>query len=131
MDLICLDANVLFSASYSTSAKVRKLWDLPDTELVAAGYALGECDRNIHDDTQRAELGRLMHSVRILDYPESASLPAGVELVEKDRPILLAAIHAGASHLLTGDSRHFGHLFSKRVSGVLILPPAEYLRGRA
>jgi hypothetical protein len=68
--------------------------------------------------------------VRIIRYPEGISLPEAVELVEKDRPILLAAIHAHASHLLTGDFAHFGHLYGSRIAGVLILPPAEYLSAR-
>ena len=130
MDVICLDANVLFSASYSTGATIRQLWDLPDAELVAAGYAVEEAARNLRREPQRAELGRLMCSVRVIDYPAFTSLPGDVELVEKDQPILLAAIHARASHLLTGDFNHFGHLYGKRISGVLILPPAVYLRSR-
>ena len=130
MDVICLDANVLFSASYSMAATIRRLWDLPQTELIAASYAREEADRNLRTEWQRVELGRLMRSVRIIDYPAFTSLPDGVELVEKDQPILMAAVHAGASHLLTGDLKHFGHLFGRRVSGVLILPPAAYLRGR-
>jgi predicted nucleic acid-binding protein len=131
LDVICLDANVLFSAAYDMAAGLRRLWELPDVELVAAGYALEECARNIHDPTQKAELARLLRSVRTLDHPASASCPDDVNLDEKDRPILLAAIHARASHLLTGDFRHFGHLYGKRIAGVLILTPAEYLRIRS
>lgn len=48
-----------------------------------------------------------------------------------DRPILLAAIAARATHLLTGDVKHFGRLFGRRVEGVVILTPGDYLRGRA
>ncbi|HUL34808.1 MAG TPA: hypothetical protein VL128_13055 [Candidatus Eisenbacteria bacterium] len=49
---------------------------------------------------------------------------------EKDRPILAAAIAARAMHLITGDGRHFGAYFGKRVSGVVVMTPAEYLRRR-
>jgi hypothetical protein len=35
-----------------------------------------------------------------------------------------------ATHLLTGDIKHFGSLFGVTVEGVLILPPAEYLKGK-
>ena len=130
MDVICLDANVLFSASYSTRTNIRQLWDLPDTELVAARYAVEEAARNLRSEPQRAAFSLQMRTVRVVDYPRFTSLPVDLELVEKDRPILLAAIHAHASHLLTGDFKHFGHLFEKQISGVLILPPAAYLRGR-
>ncbi len=37
----------------------------------------------------------------------------------KDQPILAAANGAGCTHLLTGDARHFGHLYGKRVQGAL------------
>jgi hypothetical protein len=57
---------------------------------------------------------------------EHFTLPRGVRLPEKDMPILLAAIDGGATHLLTGDREHFGLYFRKEISGVLILPPAEY-----
>jgi hypothetical protein len=53
-----------------------------------------------------------------------------VELAEKDAPILLAAIGARATHLLTGDVRDFGRYFGKRLGGVLVLTPGEYLRRR-
>jgi hypothetical protein len=130
LDVICLDANVLFSAAYSTRTNIRQLWDLPDTELIAASHAVEEAARNLRSEPQRAELDRLMRSVRVIDYPVFAAIPDDVELVEKDRPILLAAIHSRASHLLTGDFRHFSHLYGERISGVLILPPAAYLHGR-
>ena len=50
-----------------------------------------------------------------------------VELPDKDRPVLLAAIGVGATHLLTGDFRHFGPLFGESIEGVLILPSGYYL----
>jgi len=53
-------------------------------------------------------------------------LPLDVVLPEKDRPILLAAIRAHATHLLTGDKQHFGPLYGQSISGVLILRPADY-----
>lgn len=46
---------------------------------------------------------------------------------KKDRPILLVAIQAQATHLLTGDKRHFGSLYGQCISGVHILRPADYL----
>ena len=45
-------------------------------------------------------------------------LPEGVSLPEKDVPILLAAIEARATHPLTGNLRHFGSYFGKRVEGI-------------
>lgn len=58
--------------------------------------------------------------------PESVR-PPHIELPDKDRPILSAAVNAGATHLLTGDFRHFGPYYGEEIGGVLILPPADYL----
>jgi hypothetical protein len=38
----------------------------------------------------------------------------------------LAAIHAGSEYLLTGDARHFAHLYGRRIEGVLVLRQAEF-----
>ena len=56
---------------------------------------------------------------------ETARLP------EKDQPILLAAVGAEATHLITGDFTHFGPYYDKKLVGVLVLTPADYLRERA
>jgi hypothetical protein len=51
-----------------------------------------------------------------------------VELPAKDWPILWAAVVAKATHLVTGDVRHFGPYFGRSIAGVLIIRPADYLR---
>jgi len=53
-----------------------------------------------------------------------------VKLPDKDRPVLLAAIGVGATHLLSGDFRHFGPLYRERIEGVLILSTGDYLSSR-
>jgi hypothetical protein len=57
-------------------------------------------------------------------------LPEDVQLAEKDVPILLAAVDSGFTHLLTGDKRRFNTLYGKRVGGVLVQTPAQYLKSR-
>lgn len=58
-------------------------------------------------------------------------LPPEILLPEKDVPMMLAAIEARATHLLTGDLRHFGPYFGKKISGVLIVSPGDYLKDRS
>jgi len=78
--------------------------------------------------SQTAPLGvRTILKVQLFDAGKH-ELPDGVSLPRKDVPSLLAAIEARATHLLTGDLRHFGSYFGKRVEGILVLPPGEYLR---
>jgi predicted nucleic acid-binding protein len=50
----------------------------------------------------------------------TTELPFGVSLVEKDAPVLLAAISARADILVSGDKRHFNHLFGKTIEGVRV-----------
>ena len=132
MDRLFLDANVLFSAAYREGAGVTKLWRLPDMLLVTSEYAIEEARRNLPDPEQSQRLERLLAEV---ERAPAASLDPsarqGVELREKDWPILGGALVAGATHLITGDVRDFGRYFGERVLGVTVLPPADYLRSRS
>lgn len=131
MDRLFLDANVLFSAAYREDSGLRRLWTLPAVELVTSAYAAEEARRNLDDAASRSRLAGLLADLERL--PE-ARLPAGIpelaSLPPKDRPILAAAVRANATHLITGDIRHFGPLFGGTVAGVLVQRPADYLRGR-
>jgi predicted nucleic acid-binding protein len=125
MDRLFLDANVLFSAAYRPGAGLLKIWRLKKVALCSSRYALSEANLNLDDEKQRRRLGKLAQQLRLFD-PPSGKLPAGIALPEKDIPILLAAIEARATHLLTGDVRDFGPYFGKRIEGVRILLPGEY-----
>ena len=130
MDRLFLDANVLFSAAYRSDAGLCRLWELVDVELVTSAYALAEARVNLQEEEQRRRLAQLALSMQTIAGLMPRALPAGVTLRDKDRPILLAAIEARATHLLTGDMRDFGPYHGKIVEGVLILPPAAYLHSR-
>lgn len=130
MDPLFLDANVLFSAAYREDAGVGALWHLPDAQLLSSSYAVEEARRNLADRGQLRRLDRLLRAVRLTDRVPDRPLPPGMSLPQKDRPILLGAIGAGATHLVTGDSRHFGRLFGETVAGIVIVTPARYLAQR-
>jgi predicted nucleic acid-binding protein len=129
MDRLFLDANILFSAAYRPNAGLLKFWRLPDVQLCSSRYALEEARSNLTEAAQRHRLDRLSADLSFFDSA-SHQPPRGVNLPEKDIPILLAAIEAHCTHLITGDLRHFGPYFGKKLSGILILLPAEYLRLR-
>lgn len=132
MDRVFLDANVLFSAAHRPDSGLRRLWALPDVTLLTSAYAGAEARRNLATAEQRADLTTLLGSVTVLpDVAEPFAIPPTLTLSAKDRPILGAAIHAQATHLLTGDVTHFGVLYGQTIAGVLILRPAVYLRARA
>jgi hypothetical protein len=46
-------------------------------------------------------------------------------LVEKDRPVLSAAIQLDSDILVTGDNKHFGYLYGANIEGVTIHSPAS------
>lgn len=132
MDRIFLDANVLFSAAYLENSGLGRLWQLANVELLSSAYAVEEARRNLALDRAPAlsRLERLTAALTIVNPPQHLKLPANVRLESKDRPILLAAVHGKADFLLTGDGRHFGHLYGKRIEGVTVLRPAQYFERR-
>jgi uncharacterized protein len=134
MDLIFLDANILFSAAYRPDAGLRRLWSQPRrVRRMTSVYAAEEARRNLSQPKQREELEELLGSVEIIGTAASTDRPlfSTIELPDKDQPILLAAIGAGATHLLTGDSQHFGPYYGERIEGVLIFSPGDYLTSRS
>jgi uncharacterized protein len=133
VDRVFLDANILFSAAYRPGSSLRQLWTLANTELLASPFAIKEASDNLAlaRPAQLHDLSALLATVtQVPDPPGAAVLPPGVTLPDKDRPILLSAIDSRATHLLTGDVRHFGPYFGQSIGGVLILRPAAYLAAR-
>jgi uncharacterized protein len=132
VDLVFLDANMLFSAAYRSDAGLRKLWRLKGVRLITSVYAAEEANRNLVQPGQREDLEELLGSVEIITTaaPIGQPIPSTIELPDKDQPILRAAIGAGATHLLTGDFQHFGPYYGERVEGVLILSPGGYLSSK-
>jgi predicted nucleic acid-binding protein len=130
MDRLFLDANVLFSAAYQPGAGLLQLWKLKNVVLCSSRYAMAEADLNLDDESQRKRLATLVEKLQLFEASER-ELPRGISLPEKDVPILLAAIAARATHLLTGDVRDFGPYFGKKIEGVMIVLPGEYLSMRS
>jgi predicted nucleic acid-binding protein len=132
LDRLFLDANVLFSAAYRDDAGLRRLWVLEAAQLLTSRFAAEEARRNVRAKRPHrvADLEDLLGRVEIEEPGGGDPLPPEIELPERDRPILLAAIRARATHLITGDTRHFGRYAGKTIAGVHILPPSAYLATR-
>ena len=127
MDRVFLDANVLFSAAYRPHAGLLAFWKLKDVTLCSSRYAVEEARINLPEEVQKERLNRLAAGLQLFD-PAELDLPTGIALPEKDVPILLAAMAARATHLITGDVRHFGRYFNRKIAWILVLTPAEYLK---
>ncbi len=128
VDRIFLDANILFSVAYG-SPGLSLLWQSVRQKrcmLFASNFVVEEAKRNLSDPEQKKRLEEYLSEVRIV--PEAdPTLPCPIELPEKDRPVLMAAVLNKADYLLTGDSTHFGKYFGQTVNGVKICRPRDYL----
>jgi len=118
---IFLDANVLFSASNHDSHIARLLEIMSnDHTAVTSDFALEEARRNVQLKRPVWSEG-FMTLASQLEVTPSVLFDLPVELDAKDRPILCAAIRAGCDLLVTGDRKHFGHLYGHSVEGVTIV----------
>jgi hypothetical protein len=132
VDKLFLDANVLFTAAHNPHGKAAFLFEKSNAarwELISSRYAMEEARRNIAIKYPpcRPRLEELLRGVKETPQPASRELP--FDLPEKDRPIFLAAQAAGATHLLTGDLKHFGsHMnLPERSAGIVIQTVGDYL----
>jgi hypothetical protein len=101
-------------------------------QRITSIYAAEEARRNLSQPKQREDLEELLDSVEITATDASKGRPlfSTIELPDKDQPLVLAAIGAGATHLLIGDVQHFGPQYGERIEGVLILSPGDYIASR-
>jgi predicted nucleic acid-binding protein len=133
---VFLDANVLFSAAYREQAGLAVLWKLRRVQLLTSSYAAQEAANNLDATEQQSRLRDLIEKLEIvsdalgIDATTQDKL-AGIDLPDKDRPILAAAVAAKADFLLTGDIHHFGKHFNQMICGVRILRPTVFLKSFA
>lgn len=132
MDRLFLDANILVSAALKPESRLAGLWMLAEVRLLASPHVVAEARRNVREPEAASRLAALLGAVAVLpSEPAEFEIAGCPPLLEKDRPVLLGAIVANADYLLTGDMTHFRECFGKRLGGVLVVLPREYLRQRA
>ncbi|MFZ5634595.1 MAG: PIN domain-containing protein [Bacillota bacterium] len=128
MDRLFLDANVLFSVAYG-SRGLEILWDKArqgHIKLLASSYVVEEAMRNLSRPEQLTKLKELLTELTIV--PEAdPGIPCPVKLPAKDIPVLMAAVQARATHLITGDLNHCGDYRKKTIQGVFICTPGEVI----
>lgn len=130
--LLFLDANVLFAAAYRAEGNARALLHLAThsgATVASSTFAVDEAMRNLRLKAPAAEseFQILMGGITLAGGPDRRALDRAYRhgLPEKDVPILAAAIAIRANLLVTGDRRHFGPLFGRKIDGVEILAPAD------
>jgi predicted nucleic acid-binding protein len=129
------DANVVFSAAHREEGRSQDLVALAQAgycELVSSAHALEEARRNLvlkSRDFEERLAAVLAVTTVVAEAPATlVDWALGHGLPLKDAPILAAAIHAKATLLVTGDSRHFKDLYSREMHGTLIVTPASALQ---
>ncbi|MHB8870717.1 MAG: PIN domain-containing protein [Thermoleophilia bacterium] len=110
-----LDANVLFTAAHNRQGKAALLVELSALEswaLATSGYAVGEARTNLRRKYPSAEgrLDGLLETVRVLPDVDPSLCTRPVPA--KDKAIVAAAVAWRATHLLTGDLKHFGQFMT-------------------
>lgn len=118
---IFLDANVLFSACKPSSAIADLISLIHERhEMVTSDLALEEARRNIGAKRPQWKEAFVQLRQKVSVVPtRMVDLP--VTLVEKDAPILASAILSQCNYFVTGDKKHFGHLYDKKVAGLEIV----------
>jgi predicted nucleic acid-binding protein len=132
---VFLDANVIFSAALSPAGNARALFTLAGlrgTQLLTSRFAADEALRNIvaKNPQHVSEAESLLASITEVAEPPPAWLEAArhQRVPAKDAPILGAAMAHGADVLVTGDRSHFGHLYGKRIEGMMVASPSTAVR---
>jgi predicted nucleic acid-binding protein len=122
-----LDSNVLISASLAKDHKFLEFWRMHRVTPAASMYAIGEVRRNLWLPAQHLRFDQLLAKTQMVADANQRIIPDGIDLPPKDRPILAAAIAAKVHFLVTGDRKHFATLYGRRIAGVEVISPADFL----
>ena len=128
VDRVFIDANILFPVAYG-SPGLKRLWELAENGsciLFASRYVIEEAKRNLAEAKHIENLDEYSNNVYTVSEVDP-ELVCPVDLPDKDRPVLMAAISAEADYLITGDVTHFGKYFGKTIMGVKICLPRDYI----
>ncbi len=123
---VFLDTNILISASISPTSRFLDFWRLRSVTVFTSPYVTGEARKHLTGEAlYRFEL--LLLQMEEVRETALAVLPSDIDLVEKDRPVLIAALAAHADYLITGDKAHFGQLYGTFIDETIVLPPRTFL----
>ena len=126
-----LDANILFTAAYNPKGLARLLFDFQKRKavsLLTSSLAVEEARINLEIKKAAAldDLGKLIETLEVIETP--APFSATLDLPPKDLAIFAAALAGRATHLLTGDKKHFGRYFNNpsRTGGITVQTVREF-----
>jgi uncharacterized protein len=127
-----LDANVLFTAAHNPAGKASLIFEpavMGHWAIVTSGQAVEEARHNLRLKYPAClpRLEMLLKNALVAPVVDGRACP--LDLPAKDVPIFLAAVHARATHLLTGDLRHFGRFMDppSQTGGITICTVSTFL----
>ncbi|TVR61191.1 MAG: DNA-binding protein [Spirochaetaceae bacterium] len=125
---VFLDANILFSASWSDGPIRRLLADLHEAGhvCIADGYVWSEAERNLiaHRSRAVAELHKLGAGIELHSrFAGEGVVLDDTGLPDKSARVLASAVALSCDALVTGDRTHFGALWGTTINGVRVLSP--------
>ncbi|NMC72884.1 MAG: PIN domain-containing protein [Geobacteraceae bacterium] len=129
---VFLDANFLFTAARNPGGKAAFVIELGAAghfHLFTSDVALDEAERNLAAKYPESIpfFSDLAQQITSVTADVSAAYPESLPV--KDAVIFQAAVRCRATHLLTGDLRHFGPLMNRKdlPGGIIIQTVAEFL----
>lgn len=113
---VFLDANILFTAAHNPGGKAAFVIEpgrAGHFQLVTSEYAREEASRNLSAKYPSClpSLEDLLRHITIT--PTNPGAPCPTLLAAKDCAIFQAAATCHATHILTGDMKHFGALMNR------------------
>jgi predicted nucleic acid-binding protein len=130
-----LDANILFTAAYSPDGLSALLFELQDQgilSLLTSEHSAEEARVNLQLKGPEAleRFDKLVKLLKVVHTP--AKCPISLNLPEDDLAIFGAALSGGATHLITGDRKHFGRFFDKpdHTGGIRIQTVRQFFADR-
>ena len=144
MNRLFLDSNVLFTAAHNPGGKAALVVEMAAQglwHLASSQHAIEEARRNLAAKyTEALErlaiVLRIVHLVRqpapAAEVPSRNLVPGQSRLPPKDQLTLDAALGCHATHLLTGDVRHFGPLMNRpdATGDLVVQTVSAYLDGQ-
>ena len=93
--------------------------------LLFSNYVNDEARRNLRAPELRQRLQEKLNDAVLV--PEAPAELCPIDVAAKDRTVVATALAARATHLITGDVRHFRGHYGRRFAGMTILRPTDYL----
>ena len=135
MDKIFLDANVLFSATFSDTGASNYLFRLGGNwkiKLYSSIYAINEAKKNLENKLGKEAIPKFLLQLSILSKADKSKYESSKYssfIASKDAPILESAEKMKVDYLITLDRKDF---MSKKMANAdlpfTIMLPGDYLR---